>query len=82
MNRIIKFQADWCQPCKALTKNLEGLNFLIEIVDCDEEPTRASDFNVRGLPTLVFMKGEEEVDRVVGLVSREKVEALIEANYK
>ena len=68
MKRIIRFTASWCGPCKALAKNLEVANIKIpiEVVDIDIQSDVATDFGIRGVPTLVMMDGNTEVKRLVG----------------
>ena len=61
MKRIIRFTASWCGPCKALAKNLEVANIEvpIEVVDIDIQSDIATDFGIRGVPTLVMMDGKK-----------------------
>ena len=68
MKRIIRFTASWCNPCKALAKYLElaNLSMPIEVVDIDIQSEIATDFGIRGVPTLVMMDGNTEVKRLVG----------------
>ena len=71
MKRVIRFTASWCQPCKMLAKNLESLNtdIPIEVYDIDEKPEYATEFGIRGVPTLVMLDGNFEVKRMVGVKS-------------
>lgn len=71
MKRVIRFTASWCQPCKVLAKNLESLNTSvpIEVYDIDEKPEYATEFGIRGVPTLVMLDGNFEVKRMVGVKS-------------
>jgi thioredoxin-like negative regulator of GroEL len=69
--RIIRFTADWCQPCKALAKTIENtnLNIPIEIVDIDVNPEIAQDFGIRSVPTMVLLEGNTEIKRISGAVT-------------
>ena len=71
MKKVIRFTASWCQPCKMLEKNLEALktNVPIEVYDIDEHPKYATEFGVRGVPTLVMMNENIEVKRMIGVKS-------------
>jgi thioredoxin-like negative regulator of GroEL len=68
MKRILRFTASWCGPCKSLAQNLEvaNLQIPIEVVDIDVQTETATDFGIRGVPTLVLMEGNTEIKRLVG----------------
>jgi thioredoxin len=61
---IIQFTANWCGPCRMITPILEDLekelNFTLYKVDVDEEYELSEHFNIRSIPTLLFvpLKGE------------------------
>jgi thioredoxin 1 len=59
MKKILRFTASWCQPCKALAKNLEGadLGLPIEVVDIDVHEELAQEYQIRSVPTLVLVGG-------------------------
>lgn len=57
MTKILKFSAAWCQPCKVLSKTIEGqdLGAPVEEVDIDANMDQAVQYGVRGVPTLVLV---------------------------
>jgi len=66
MEKVLKFHAVWCQPCKALSKTIEeagDLGIEIESIDVDQEPELARKYNVRSVPTMVIVDEEGEVLR-------------------
>lgn len=71
MKRVLRFTADWCQPCKMLAKNLEEVNtdVPIEVIDIDVNQDTAIEFGVRGVPTLVMLDGNTEMKRISGMQS-------------
>ena len=66
--KILRFTASWCQPCKALAKNLEIANvgLPIEVIDIDIQDALAIEYGIRGVPTLVMLDENIEVKRLVG----------------
>ena len=82
MNKILKFGADWCTSCIALSKTLAGTKLPVEVVevDSDVDPQLASKYGVRGLPTMVLVnKDGEEIRRLVGSKPLKEIEAFAAA---
>ena len=69
MKKIIRFTASWCQPCKGLAMTLANIetNVPIEVVDIDVLPEIATEYGIRGVPTLVMLDGNTEIKRLVGV---------------
>jgi thioredoxin 1 len=68
MIEILKFSAGWCTPCKVLSATLKDVEGITH-VDIDADRQKAIDYNVRSVPTLVFLKDGQEVQRKTGLMS-------------
>lgn len=75
MNRILRFTASWCGPCKMLSESLQNANLSlpVEVVDIDVFPDIATEFGIRSVPTLVMMDGNIEVKRVTGAISSKEI---------
>lgn len=76
MIQILKFSATWCGPCKALAKQLEGVDLPIihYDVDSDEAEPFIEKYNIRNVPVLVFTDDSgNELNRIVGFVNKQKV---------
>jgi thiol-disulfide isomerase/thioredoxin len=60
--KILKFSADWCNPCKQLAKSIEesGVTVPVEEFDIDKQPDMAKAFNIRSVPTLIVL-GENNI---------------------
>lgn len=82
---IVDFGATWCGPCKKLKPILEELaesmsdKFELYYVDAGEQPDLTKEQGVMSLPTIMFYKNGEISDRLVGLVSKEKIVEKIDA---
>lgn len=77
--KILRFTASWCQPCKALAKNLEGadLGLPIEVVDIDVHEELAQEYQIRSVPTLVLVGGET-TKRLTGVKTVAQIKEWIE----
>ena len=84
---MVDFGAAWCGPCNAIAPIVDKLadeyqgKVLIGKVDVDACPEISKRYKVRNIPTILFMKNGEVVDKQVGSISegdlRKKLEALL-----
>jgi len=77
--KVLKFSASWCQPCKMLSKTIEGMTIEtpIEEIDIDEQEELATQYQIRSVPTLVMLDDDKEVKRATGMQSSTQLEAWI-----
>lgn len=76
---IIKFSATWCNNCKPLSiilneisnEYIDDLN-VVE-VDVDDNPVLTSKFQIKNLPTVIFIKENKIVDKQIGTVPKNKL---------
>jgi len=73
---VLKFSATWCNPCKVLAKNLEGVEG-IKNIDVNENMELSAQYGVRNIPLLVFLKQGKELGRMSGVITKEKYEEIL-----
>lgn len=84
--KLLKFYADWCGPCKMLSKvvedckaDLDGLMVTIEDINIDDNMDMAKKYNVRGVPTLIVVEDSgEEVRRKSGYMMANELIRFVE----
>jgi len=83
---MLDFWADWCQPCKMLAPTVEELageyqeKLMVGKLNVDDNPQTATRFGIRGIPTLLFFKGGQVVQQVVGVKSKAEIKKIIDEN--
>ena len=81
---MLDFWAEWCQPCKMLTPTVEELagefegQVLVGKLNVDDNPNTATNYGIRGIPTLLFIKDGQVVQQLVGVKSKAEIKKVIE----
>lgn len=84
---LIDFMADWCMPCKQIAPTIEEIAadyadaLFVAKVNADESPELLERFEVRGLPTLLLIKGGQEAARAF-VLTKTRLAAMIEAHLQ
>lgn len=80
--KILKFFGSYCAPCSALKPIVQqvALETGIEVIpyNLDEQEGKFTEFNVRSIPTLIFLKNNLEVGRKVGMLTKDALLKTIE----
>lgn len=78
---MVDFWATWCGPCRMVAPIVEELaeeysakGLKVGKMDVDANPSIPSKYGIRSIPTILFFKGGELVDQVIGFVPRSHLE--------
>jgi thioredoxin 1 len=80
---LVDFWASWCGPCKAIGPVVEEIaatykdQVKVAKLNIDDNPRSANTYGVMSIPTLALFKGGNVIDKVIGLVPKERLEELI-----
>lgn len=79
---LIDFYADWCGPCKAYSPIVEAFaaeneNIKVVKVNVDDSEDLAIKYNAMSIPTTVVIKNGKEVNRAVGIISKNNLAELV-----
>ena len=81
---IVDFFAEWCGPCQMLSPILVELekeyseDLEIYKVNVDESQECAMRYGITAMPTLLFFKNGEEVERQVGFLEKDELEKIVQ----
>jgi len=80
---LVDFWADWCMPCKMMAPILNEVaeatdgTATIYKLNVDEQQQVAAQFGIRSIPTMILFKDGKEMERIIGVKSKEAVIASI-----
>ncbi len=82
---VIDFWAEWCGPCRVVAPIIDELagefegRVVIAKCDVEENDDIVAKYGVRNIPTIIFLKGGQLVDKQIGASTKDALKAKVEA---
>ncbi|MDR3268672.1 MAG: thioredoxin [Tannerella sp.] len=84
---VLDFGAEWCGPCRAVAPFIDELaieyegKVIVGKINVDDNDETTTQFGVRNIPTVLFIKDKQVLDKIVGATNKaayaEKIEKLL-----
>ncbi len=81
---LVDFWAEWCGPCRMMTPTVDQIatdyagRIKVGKMNVDENNGTPSQYNVRGIPTLILFKGGKVVDQRVGALGKPDLQKMLD----
>ena len=82
---LVDFWAEWCGPCKMLTPTINEIadeykeTAVIGKLNVDQNPSIASEYGIRSIPSLLFFKKGKVQSQIVGGVSKSEIKKTLDS---
>ncbi|MDW8262308.1 MAG: thioredoxin [Phycisphaerales bacterium] len=82
---LVDFWAEWCQPCRMLAPTIDKLaqdyagKVKVGKLDCDSSRKTAAQYGINSIPTVLFFKNGQVVNRIVGLKREQDFRAILDS---
>jgi thioredoxin 1 len=84
---VIDCWAPWCGPCKMLAPTFEALakdykgKVVFAKLDTDQAPRTAMSLSIHSIPTIIFFKDGQQVERLTGAHPRANIESMLKKHF-
>lgn len=80
---VVKFYAEWCMPCKSVSKIMKGISdeysdVTFSEIDVDDNPGLAKKYKIKSLPTVVCINDNKEISRISGIFNINELKKIID----